>query len=355
LDLGEFDIAFDVKLPKIYGATMVIHKGQQRRSCFARLNRVYVPNELSLPARDAPELDWLLFEQSQVLSREQAVTQLGRGAVQNLLKNGRWQRAGRGVVVAHNGPLTRMQQRWAAVLGVGPGAVCAGTTAATLGGLRGYDGAIVHLLVPGNRQIGRRAGARVHRTDVLPAEHVRLRAAPPCTTMARSIVDAAGWARTDEDARAIVAAAFQQGRVAMKEIKAVAAVLTRSHRRALVLETASYAAGGAHSLSEVDLARLCRRFGLPLPDQQAERTDASGRRRYLDAYWQEWRVHVEVDGSFHLEVRSWWADMRRQNDLWIRGDRVLRFPAWVIAHRPEEVAAQIRAALSAAGWRPSSS
>jgi hypothetical protein len=42
--------------------------------------------------------------------------------------------------------------------------------------------------------------------------------------------------------------------------------------------------------------------------------------------------------------------MKRQNDLWVAGDRVLRFPAWLVRRRPAEVAAQVRAALVAAGW-----
>jgi hypothetical protein len=39
-------------------------------------------------------------------------------------------------------------------------------------------------------------------------------------------------------------------------------------------------------------------------------------------------------------------------ELWVAGDRVLRFPSWAIRHRPAEVVAQVRAALLAAGWRP---
>jgi very-short-patch-repair endonuclease len=82
------------------------------------------------------------------------------------------------------------------------------------------------------------------------------------------------------------------------------------------------------------------------------RTDAAGRRRYLDAYFEEWGVHVEIDGEQHDEAQARWADMRRQNDLWVAGDRVLRFPAWLVRRRPAEVFAQVRAALIAAGWRP---
>ena len=82
------------------------------------------------------------------------------------------------------------------------------------------------------------------------------------------------------------------------------------------------------------------------------RRDSSGRRRYLDALFDEWQVHVEIDGGQHLDARSAWSDMRRQNDLWIAGDRVLRFPAWALRLDPSSVMHQVRAALTAAGWTP---
>jgi very-short-patch-repair endonuclease len=63
-------------------------------------------------------------------------------------------------------------------------------------------------------------------------------------------------------------------------------------------------------------------------------------------------VHVEIDGAQHNDPLAWWADMDRQNALWIEGVRILRFPAWVIRDRPSEVVAQLRAALLAAGWTP---
>lgn len=61
---------------------------------------------------------------------------------------------------------------------------------------------------------------------------------------------------------------------------------------------------------------------------------------------------VEIDGGQHLDPAAAWADMRRQNDLWQRGDRVLRFPAWATRHAPTQVITQLHAALTAAGWRP---
>ncbi|MEU8259313.1 hypothetical protein AB0C02_01635 [Micromonospora sp. NPDC048999] len=56
------------------------------------------------------------------------------------------------------------------------------------------------------------------------------------------------------------------------------------------------------------------------------------------------------DGSQHLDPAHAWADMKRQNDLWVEGDRVLRFPTWALRAHPDEVVAQLRAALRAAGW-----
>jgi very-short-patch-repair endonuclease len=126
--------------------------------------------------------------------------------------------------------------------------------------------------------------------------------------------------------------------------------LPRARRRRLIERTTADAADGAHSLPEIDFLRLCRRNQLPEPSRQVARHDSAGRRRYLDAYFDEWQVHVEIDGGQHLDPRQAWDDMRRQNELWIAGDRVLRFPAWALRADPTRVISQVRAALQAAGW-----
>jgi len=276
-------------------------------------------------------------------------------ALQHRLESGRWQTAHPGVYVAHTGPVTRGQRRWIAVLAAGGGrrAVLAGSSALELLGMRGYVNEGLHVLIAAHRRDhDPPPGVVVHRTRRLLACDVHHLGVPPCTMPARSVVDAAQWAATDVRARAIVAAAFQQGLVAGGEVHRVLARMPRVRRRAMIASMADDARGGSQSVSEADLRALCRRAGLPEPDRQVVRTDARGRRRYLDAYFEEWKVQVEVDGAQHVEVSHWWADMRRQNDLWIAGVRILRFPAWVIRERPDEVVAQIRAALMAAGWRP---
>ncbi len=306
------------------------------------------------PPDDADEMDWTLFRQHQVISRVQAMRLLSDKALRSRLSSGRWQVGARGVFVAHNGPVTREQLRWIAVLAVGAGrpAVLAGTSALECHGLRGYRGDTVHVLVPaGSRDRDPPAWVAVHRTTHLPRGDVEI-GYPPRTAPARSLVDAAQWAGSDRGARTLVAASFQQQLVSLDAVRATLARMPRAKRRALVRETAADAAGGAHSLPEAAFLRLCRRGRLPRPTRQVRRRDAHGRWRYLDVLFEEWGLHVEIDGGHHIEVRQWWADMRRQNALWIPGGRVLRFPSWAVRHRPDEVIAQVRAALIAAGWRP---
>ena len=117
-----------------------------------------------------------------------------------------------------------------------------------------------------------------------------------------------------------------------------------------MLRTSIDAAGGAHSLGELGALRLIRAAGLPEPTSQHVRRDTSGRRRYLDLYWAEWGLHVEIDGAHHLDARQAWLDAERHNQLWTAGDRVLRFPVWVVRERPSRFIDDVRRALVAAGW-----
>lgn len=308
---------------------------------------------------DDSVLDWLSFEQAGVVTYRQARDVLGPATVRGRVASGRWRRACRGVLVTHNGRLGRGEQLWVAVLAAGPGAVLAGATAAGEAGVHGLPTGQIHVLVPAGRMVTDlrnrlpidMPGVRIHRTSVLPDAHLQA-GRPPRTTLARSVVDAAAWARTDDEARTVIAAACQQRRVTPQQIRSVLTELSRNRRRALVLETVGDVEGGAQALSELDFVRLCRRQRLPPPDLQERRFDAAGRRRYLDAYWRRWGLHVEVDGAHHLDARHWATDMLRQNEVWIAGDRILRFPAWLVRRRPAEVADQVRRALTAAGWQP---
>ena len=294
-----------------------------------------------LTPQAARQLAAIADDQSGVLTSAQAVGVLGRGVVRGRIESGMWRSLCRGVLLTHNGRLEYQQQLWAAVLASGDGAVLAGAVAAAEGGVRHLRADTVDVLVPAKRTASVRVprfaadmpAVRIRRTTVLPDAHRQI-GRPPRTTVARSAVDAAAWARTDDEARTVLAAACQQRCTTPDRIKDVLAVLPKVRRRELIRVTLADIAGGAQALSELDLLRLCRRHRLPLPEMQQRRRDGHGRHRYLDAYWREWGLHVEIDGSHHMDARHWADDMLRQNEVWISGDRILRFPASHPAHRP---------------------
>jgi hypothetical protein len=188
-------------------------------------------------------------------------------------------------------------------------------------------------------------GLVVHRSLVLAAADIHPARQPPRTRLARSLLDAAAWAATDDRARAILAAGVQQRIVRPEHLAGALARQPRLHRHALVASTLGDVTGGAEALSELDFCLLARRYGLPEPQRQVFRLDSDGRRRWLDCYWESARLVVEVDGRWHMEARAWWADMRRDNELTVNGYRVLRFPAFAVRDHPELVAWQIAAAL----------
>lgn len=292
----------------------------------------------------------LLADQEGVVTRGQVLRHLSLDRLRHLVESGRWQVPHLGIYVDHSGPVTERQRRWIAVL------TCrghlAGITALTMFGLHGFDQGPLHILIPARRRDhDPPANVVVHRTASLPVMQRTEVDDLPCTSAARAAVDAAQWAETDARAAAVVAASVQQRLVGPEEVAAILGGMPRARRRGFVLALVADLAGGATSLPEAEFLRLCRQARFPEPKVQVSRRDARGRRRYLDAYFDGYSVHVEIDGGQHRDVAAWWADMQRQNDLWISGDRVLRFPSWIVRTRPQDVATQVRKALRAAGWR----
>ncbi|GAA1810214.1 DUF559 domain-containing protein [Luedemannella flava] len=287
------------------------------------------------------------------MSVRQALRFLTYGAIRAHLRARRWQRPHRGVLITHNGDPTDQQRLWVASLAAGGGepAPIAGLTALVAHGLRTFEAPAIWVLLPRTRDHRNPpAGVIVHQTTTLTSRDLHPTGRPPRIRAPRSLVEAAAWARTNREARAIIAATYQQQLVRHDDVLDALARAPNVNRHRLIATTVRDAAYGATSLGELDLLRAIRRAGLPEPELQYRRRDADGRTRYLDAYYPEYGVHLEVDGAQHHDPWQAWDDMARQNATWIRGDRVLRFPAWLVRDRPEIVVTQLRDALRAAGW-----
>lgn len=310
----------------------------------------------SLPESPA-DLDDLIATHDGVLATRCVLDHLSCAALRWRLASGRWQQPCRGVVVAHSGPLTRMQILRVLLIWAGSGAALAGLTAARLQGFRGFgqNADPAHVLLPAARTV-RKARPPfplvVHYSRNMTPRDVHPVRQPRQTRIARSLVDAAAWMASDRGAQAVLAAGIQQRLVRVTDLSAEVERNERLRRRQLIAATLADIAGGAHALSELDFTRLViRRFHLPEPDRQVPRRDGNGRRRWLDACWEQARLVVEIDGSAHIDVLQYWDDMDRGNDLTLEHYHVLRFPAWVIRYQPEYVAAKIRQALREAGYR----
>jgi hypothetical protein len=268
-----------------------------------------------------------------------------RSRVQANLDAKRWQRLGRAIVL-HAGPLTR-EQRWhGALINVGPRSVLTGFTAAELAGLQGWQRAEVHVLAPYGAKARRLPDLIVvlHRSGTWP---VPTWANYRCEELSSALVRAAGTL-DPRPACGLLAAAVQQRLVTAGQLRTALARRSKARHRAALVAAVADIAGGSDALSEIDFVQLCRRYGLPRPQQQELRRDRDGRRRYLDATWrrQDGRlVVVEIDGALHLNVRRWWEDQLRQNELSLADALVLRFPSVVVRIAPELVAAQLRRAL----------
>lgn len=311
-------------------------------------------------ARKLPKpVELLAVEQAGLLRRDQ-LGGLSTDFVRAQLDALRWRELSPVLIACHNGDLSTEQQTWAATLNADARgqAGLAAWTAAELSGLTGWQRPSNHVLVRRGVLVAALRGVEVtvHESRRFePLEDLHPAVAPPRTRIERSVLDAAVWSSTHRSAFGIVAAAVQQRLTTAAKLLVVLDTLGSVRRRALLSACLIDIEGGAHAVSEMDFLRFCHRHGLPRPTQQAVRLDAQGKRRYLDALLvgpNGKEVPVEIDGALHLVALTYWSDMSRDNELWIRSSSGLRFPSYVIRADDPVAVDQLRRALGITARRP---
>lgn len=254
---------------------------------------------------------------------------LTRGFLRAQLDAGRWTRWGDHLVLAQNAPPTRQQVMWMALLDAGPPAALASHTALEVAGFVPFarEAQDVHVVIPRGARCAPLPGLRVHESRRLDPADLVLDGGPPRTDPARSALDAAAWQPFPRFACALVGAVVQQRLCRVADLEDALARVGRIRHKAYLRLAVADLAGGSTTTGEMDVLRLCRRFGLVRPRRQVQRVDLDGRVRYLDCEWEleDGRCAVlEVDGRHHLDVGSWQADMRRERALVVSGRPVLR-------------------------------
>jgi len=291
----------------------------------------------------------LAARQGWVLARKQLYA-LGitRWEVRGQVRMRRWRLIGDQSVCLHNGPIQELGHRWAAVFQGGPRAMLEGASVLTAGGLEHFAVDRIRVSVPRGARIRRNRRYNIRQTRRWSAED-RAPAGIPRTRPAVAAVRAFLWAGSDREACFLLTATVQQGLAPADAIGREALRIRRDKRRGLLYAVVDDLLGGAQSLGELDLVRELRRRRLPPPEQQVLWRDKHGR-YYLDLYWRQWRLVVEVEGIHHLWAENAVPDSLRQNSLAIAGSTVLRVPLLGLRLEPDAFFAQIEEALRANGW-----
>lgn len=292
----------------------------------------------------------LARRQGGVLSRPQ-LYDLGitRYEIRGQARAHRWQLVGDQSVCLHNSDISDLGHQWAAVFQGGPRACLDGASALVAGGLERYEVRRHRVSVP--------RGARVRRSRLYDIRQTRrwetADLAPsgiPRTRLDVAGVRAALWADSDRQAVHVLTLVVQQGLTTAELLGSQALRIRRDRRRRLVHETILDLLDGARSLGELDVVRELRRRNLPVPTRQVVRKGRDGR-YYLDLYWEEYSLVLEIDGIQHTWATSVVGDALRQNSLVIDGDRVLRMPLLGLRLEPDAFFEQVEEALTIGGWR----
>lgn len=268
--------------------------------------------------------------------------------IRTTIARGHLERFRRGVYVVAGSPRTYEQAVLAALLAAGDQAWASHRTAARLHGLKVPPPAAIDVLTLPNRRVAL-DGVDHHRNKVLPLRDLGRVGAIPVTTVAKTLVDCAPWlpglrlTRAIDDARRRKLVAYEEVALALAEIDK-----GRRTGRHLVVPLRPVVADrhdpGGSDL-ELDIRRVLRGAGLPLPVQQHP-VLVAGRWRFLDHAYPAERIFLEFDGfAEHGMIRETFDDDRER-------DAELALLGWLGIHftsntRPADLVRRVRRALRA--------
>ena len=294
-------------------------------------------------------MDWgqLVEWQGGLVSRRQLnAAGIDRFLVRNRVAAGRWTTVGPMVVATFTGALTWEQRSWVGHLHAGPTSLVAGLAAARIRGLRGWERDDIEVLVPVGNQISPLDGYTFIRTRRDLAAMAGQGIYSHVAQLEPAILLRAASGPPERTAGGLLASAVQQKLVSGDQLLRWLPRLQPLPRARLLRAVLLDICGGAESMAEVDLGRVCRRGGLVAPDRQRRRKDQAGKWRWTDAEWDlpDGRTLVlEVDGAFHTEVQHWVADMKRQRRISTAGRTVVRATALELRVEPQGVVDDLRA------------
>ena len=305
---------------------------------------------------DQPPITWpeLNDFQSRVVSRRQAFSHgVPVSTAADRIKSGAWQRLQRGTYATFSGLPPREACLWAAVLRAGPGAVLSHETAAEVHGFAAKPSGEIHVTVSFDRNPARWGdipGVVIHRSRNVASQPL-----PPWqlprTPIAETVLDLVAASETFDHAYAWLSRATGRQVATVEMIRGALAARKRMRWRSWLAEALDDAAEGVMFPLERRYVRdVERAHGLPSARRQARRDLASGA-RYLDHYYERYRLCVELDGKSSHPPEQKWRDTDRDNDNLFRdGVQTVRFGMRDVTTRRCAQARRLAMLFMRRGW-----
>lgn len=309
----------------------------------------------SRPARFAaprwrPVFD-LAALQGGVLSRKQLyVLGVTRWEVRAHLRAFRWSVVTDQAIALHNGDVSVSGHLWAAVIHAGPQAVLDAEASLIASGLLRYQVDRIRVSVPKGYRARRRTRLYDIRETRRLAPDDRAPSGVPRTRVPVAAIRGALWAKSDRQAALLLSMVIEQGMTTAAHLGEELLRIKKDKRRLFLHTIVNDLLDGVRALGELDLARELRKRGLPPPAHQIVRKGKRGR-YYLDLYWPDLGVVVEIDGIQHTWAENVVNDALRHNDIALARDVVLRVPLLGLRLQPDDFYAQIGRALHEAAER----
>jgi very-short-patch-repair endonuclease len=297
-----------------------------------------------------PQLRATVETQCGVLSCAQILDAgLTRGSLISRLRRASWQRMYPGVYATFSGEPNRLATPWAAILYAGPGATLSHQTAAELWRLADGPSSVIHVTVPGNRRVRRRAGMTVHLSS-RASSAVHPARTPARTRLEETVIDLWETARDLDSAVGWVTTALGRRLTTQDKLRKAMEARSRIRRPKQLAELLGPDGTGIHSVLEYRYVHdVERAHGLAGAHRQA-RARRNGRNEYRDQLYAEYGVAIELDGRAAHPGDTRWKDIHRDNAAAAAGITTLRYGWLDVTTSPCQVAAEIAEVLRTRGY-----
>jgi very-short-patch-repair endonuclease len=242
-----------------------------------------------------------------------------------------------------------LRSRGAGVLVEGRGVLAGYSAAELLGASCGpIDAPAEVLMLRTGGQSYRCPGLRVHRDLVDPAETTVV-AGCAVTTAVRTAFDLARWVPSLREKVVAVDALAYACEMSLDDVMRLRLRRSGAWGARHVARVLRLAVPNAESPMETRIRITLHEYGLPPPCVQFE-VEAGGRTRRLDLAYPSVHLAVEYDGDEHRTQDRAHRDLAREAALVTLGWTIIRFDAYTVYRRPDQIARTVERELRRRGY-----